>query len=339
MATIKDIAAKAGVSITTVSRVLNYDETLNAQQETKKRIFEIAEELDYELRPQKKRRRKLKIGVFYSYSPKEELEDPYYLCIRLSIEKTLKEEGYRKSVVTLEDSQESLAGIDGIICTGTFSNSMVERIGSWGKPVVFIDACPDLARFDSVVVDYEKAVSELLDYFIKNGHTKIGLIGGIEADEDGVEVSDQRAVTFKEYMEREGLLRPEYVKSGPHHARYGYNLLKEMYEEDNLPTALFVVNDSIASGCYKAAYELGLAIPDDISIIGFNDIPTARYMIPPLTTVRLYMEFMGEYAVHMLEERILHRRELCIKVTVPTKLYIRDSVKMTGSGQMENIEA
>ena len=82
MATIKDIAAKAGVSIATVSRVLNHDETLNAQEETKKRIFEIAEELEYKVRAQKKRRKKLKIGVFYSYSPEEELEDPYYLCIR-----------------------------------------------------------------------------------------------------------------------------------------------------------------------------------------------------------------------------------------------------------------
>ena len=67
MATIKDIAAKAGVSIATVSRVLNHDETLNAQEETKKRIFEIAEELEYKVRAQKKRRKKLKIGVFYSY--------------------------------------------------------------------------------------------------------------------------------------------------------------------------------------------------------------------------------------------------------------------------------
>ena len=108
MATIKDIAAKAGVSIATVSRVLNHDETLNAQEETKKRIFEIAEELEYEVRAQKKRRRKLKIGVFYSYSPEEELQDPYYLCIRLAIEKKLEEEGYTKVIVKLDDSPEML---------------------------------------------------------------------------------------------------------------------------------------------------------------------------------------------------------------------------------------
>lgn len=99
MATIKDIAAKAGVSIATVSRVLNHDETLNAQEETKKRIFEIAEELEYKVRAQKKRRKKLKIGVFYSYSPEEELEDPYYLCIRLALERKLEEEGYLRQTV------------------------------------------------------------------------------------------------------------------------------------------------------------------------------------------------------------------------------------------------
>ena len=109
MATIKDIAAKAGVSIATVSRVLNHDETLNAQEETKKRIFEIAEELEYEVRAQKKRRRKLKIGVFYSYSPEEELQDPYYLCIRLAIEKKLEEENklLRAKTETLENAKDT----------------------------------------------------------------------------------------------------------------------------------------------------------------------------------------------------------------------------------------
>ena len=136
MATIKDIAARAGVSIATVSRVLNHDETLNAQEETRKRIFEIAEELEYEVRTQKKRKKKLKIGVFYSYSPEEELEDPYYLCIRLAIEKKLEEEGYLKQSISMEDSAETLSGIDGGICVGTFSKSMLRTIEGWKRPVV-----------------------------------------------------------------------------------------------------------------------------------------------------------------------------------------------------------
>ena len=327
MATIKDIAAKAGVSIATVSRVLNHDETLNVQEETKKRIFEAAEELEYELKTQKKRKKKFRIGVLYTYSPTEELEDPYYLCIRLAIEHELEEEGYKKVVVTMEDTAESLAKVDGIICAGTFSKSMENRIASWKKPAIFIDHSADARKFDSIVIDYKQAVTEVLDYFVEQGHTKIGFIGCAETDGDGKKLLDGRAVTVKEYLTEKGLYYPEYIKTGLYYPRYGYSLFKELYQEGNLPTALFVANDSMAVGCYKAAYELGIKIPEDISIIGFNDIPTAKYMIPPLTTVWLYMEFMGEYAVRMLEERVLGERELCVKVTVPTKLYLRDSVK------------
>ena len=306
MATIKDIAAKAGVSIATVSRVLNHDETLNAQEETKKRIFEIAEELEYEVRAQKKRRRKLKIGVFYSYSPEEELQDPYYLCIRLAIEKKLEEEGYTKVIVKLDDSPEMINGLDGVICTGTFTKKMVEAIEIWECPVIFIDADPNPKRFDSIVVDYRRAVEEIVSYLVGCGHTKIGMIGCREVDKEGDEVLDTRIQHFQNALKKRGLYHPEYTKFGAYYAKYGYKLLKEFYEEGNLPTALFVAN---------------------ISIIGFNDIPTAKYMVPPLTTVRLYMEFMGEYAVKLLEERIIHGREICVKVSIPTKLYIRDSVK------------
>lgn len=327
MATIKEIAAKAGVSIATVSRVLNHDETLNAQEETKQRIFEIAEELEYEVRAQKKRRKKLKIGVFYSYSPQEELEDPYYLCIRLAIEKKLEEERYGKQVVGLEDTAETLAGIDGVICTGTFSRAMTEKIGQWGCPAVFIDSNPDPMKFDSLVVNYKLAVEEIISYLRECGHTRIGMIGGRENYEDGTEVLDPRMKHFRNAMENQGLYRPEYIKSGSFCAKSGYQLFKELLQEGNLPTALFVANDSMAAGLYKAAYESGLKIPEDISVIGFNDIPAAKYMIPPLTTVRLYMEFMGEYAVKLLEDRILHGREICLNVTVPTKIYVRDSVK------------
>ena len=78
MSTIKDIAELAGVSVATVSRVLNYDETLNVQEETKKKVFEAAEQLEYHMKEKKKRRRRLKLGVICSYSPEEELEDPFY---------------------------------------------------------------------------------------------------------------------------------------------------------------------------------------------------------------------------------------------------------------------
>ena len=243
---------------------------------------------------------------FFTSNPEEELQDPYYLCIRLAIEKKLEEEGYTKVIVKLDDSPEMINGLDGVICTGTFTKKMVEAIEIWECPVIFIDADPNPKRFDSIVVDYRRAVEEIVSYLVGCGHTKIGMIGCREVDKEGDEVLDTRIQHFQNALKKRGLYHPEYTKFGAYYAKYGYKLLKEFYEEGNLPTALFVANDSMAAGSYRAAYELGLKIPDDISIIGFNDIPTAKYMVPPLTTVRLYMEFMGEYAVKLLEERIRH---------------------------------
>ena len=307
MATIKDIAEKAGVSIATVSRVLNYDETLNVQDETRKRIFEVAEQLDYQVKDKKKRKRKLKIGVLYSYSLEEELEDTYYLSVRVAIEKKLAEEGYKK-----------------------FSQSMMERIESYQKPTVFADAVPDTEKFDSVIHDIERSVLKVMKYLMDQGHEKIAFIGGYETDSDGAEVVDNRTYAYQRFMKQEGLFHEEYVKIGGYTPKYGYQMMKELLELPDRPTAVFVANDSLAIGCYKAVHEDGLAIPEDISVVGYNDIPAAKYLVPPLTTVHLYMDFMGEQAVLVLAERILTGREISIQTLIPAKLVIRESVKRLG---------
>ena len=191
---------------------------------------------------------------------------------------------------------------------------MVEAIEIWECPVIFIDADPNPKRFDSIVVDYRRAVEEIVSYLVECGHTKIGMIGCREVDKEGDEVLDTRIQHFQDALKKRGLYHPEYTKVWCLLCKIWIQTSeKSFYEEGNLPTALFVANDSMAAGSYRAAYELGLKIPDDISIIGFNDIPTAKYMVPPLTTVRLYMEFMGEYAVKLLEERIMHGREILCK--------------------------
>ena len=104
-------------------------------------------------------------------------------------------------------------------------------------------------------------------------------------------------------------------------------MMKELLELPDRPTAVFVANDSLAIGCYKAVNEKGLAIPEDISVVGYNDIPAAKYLVPPLTTVHLHMDFMGEQAVSMLAERILTGREIAIQTLIPAKLVIRESVR------------
>ena len=327
MATIRDIAEKAGVSQATVSRVLNHDDTLNVQKKTRQRIFEIAEELQYESRMHKNRVRKLKVGTLYTYSGEQESDDPYYLSIRLLIEKKLAGAGHTRVSVSIKQRPEKVSFPDGVICLGTFDRASLETLGMWHVPLVFIDSKPDLKGADSISVDYEKAVGEALSFLTDNGHRRIGLIGA----RDPGAAEDPRTAAYIRFMKEKGIFREELVRIGSFHAGSGHALFREMaasIPESELPTAVFAANDSIAAGVYRAAYEMGLKIPEDISVIGFNDNPQACYMVPPLSSVRLYMNFMGEYAVNLLYEKIVEGRELDLHVIVPTKLCIRDSVKM-----------
>ncbi|MFT4007446.1 MAG: LacI family DNA-binding transcriptional regulator [Lacrimispora sp.] len=326
MATIKEIAEMAGVSAATVSRVLNFDDTLNVQDETKQRVFEAAERLEYQMRNKKKYKKKLKLGMISSYSLEEELEDTFYLSVRIAIERKIEEEGFKRIPVNIGDSIESVSGLDGLICLGTFSESMVNKVKAFNKPAVFVDALGDLDLFDSVVTDLKHSVKKVLGYFLQEGHKKIAFIGGRDVDVDGKEVVDLRVPIFRSFMEERGILNEEYIKIGGYTPKQGYRLGKELLAMEERPSAIFTANDSLAVGCYKAIQEAGLKIPEDISIIGFNDISIAKYLTPPLTTVHIYMDFMGSQAVSILAERIYSGREISMNISIPTKLMVRESV-------------
>ena len=329
MATIKDIAEKAGVSAATVSRVLNYDETLSVLDETRCRIFETAASLEYERNNKKRKKIKLKIGLMSSYSHEEELADPFYLAVRVAAEKKMEDEGFVRISIPVSALTGAIPPVHGIICIGTFSPSIVKKIAALKKPVVFVDCNPDETRFDSVVIGMEKAVIGVLDYLRENGHSKIAFVGGgsTELDYDGNEVPDIRSEVYINYMKKYKIWRQEYLCKGDYSPKCGYTLMKQLLLQQDPPTAVFVVNDSIAVGAYKAASEWGWKVPDQISIVGFNDISSAKYMVPPLTTVSLHMRTMGRQAVGILADRIRSDREVSVKVVIPCELIVRESVR------------
>ena len=328
MATIKDIAELANVSITTVSRVLNYDETLSVPAETKKRVFEAAEELSYVTSTKKKSKKRMKVGIYYSYSLEEELEDPYYLSIRLSIEKKLNREDMNITRIRSVEKREDMKSLDGILCLGVFRKEEIGKIEESGIPCVFVDSNPNDDVFDSVVIDFVKSTKKVLNHIRELGHTRIGFIGGTDSEVGDVRARDLRQDVYESVMKENSLFRDDYVKIGGYTPTDGYRLSKEILSMKDRPTALFVANDSMAVGCYKAASDLGLKIPDDLSIVGFNDISTAQYMMPPLTTIKLYTEFMGETAVDLIKERITSGRSICKRITIPTKLIVRESTRI-----------
>ncbi|PAB60283.1 LacI family DNA-binding transcriptional regulator [Anaeromicrobium sediminis] len=333
MATIKDIAKLADVSLSTVSRVLNYDKTLSVTNETKKRVFEAAEELNYKTPKQRnnKSTKRIRIGVMHWYSQQEELGDPYYLSIRKGIEK----ECFNKEVeiITIFKNKDkypakALGNLDGVIGIGKFSKEDVKKFSSYSKNIAFVDYSPNEKIYDSVVIDFKKAVLEVLEYLFQLGHEHIGYIGGREyVGENKVHIGDERELTYCEFMKKNNLFSEEQVYLGSFTAEDGYNLMKEAIKNDKFPTAFFIASDSMAVGAMKALHEANIKVPEDVSLIGFDDIPTSNYLVPPLTTVKVHTEFMGTTVVDLLLERIKDNREIPKKIVIPCELIIRESCK------------
>lgn len=334
MATIKDIAAKASVSITTVSRVLNYDKSLSISDEKRKLILEIAEDFNYETPRNRKKRiekakNKIKIGLINFTTIHDELDDPYYLSIRLGIEKKCIEDGYdiiKTYKINDEYDLDELSNVEGLICIGKFTDKEVISFSHVTENIVFVDCSPYEERFDAVTINLEESVVKILDAIVNAGHTSIGFIGGKEFySEFNTPIGERRDKVFVEYMTKKNLYDKRFRFIGEFNPQSGYDLMCQALALEELPTVFFVASDSMAIGALRAIHEVGLNIPKDIAIVGFNDIPTAQYTFPPLTTLKVYTEFMGETAIDLLKERLDGRR-ISKKVLVQTTLINRETL-------------
>lgn len=324
MATIREVAEKAGVSMATVSRVLNFDETLNVTEETKNRIFETAQALEYTSSHRRKKQKALNIGIAHWYTKEQELKDPYYLALRIAVEKKCDEEAIVFQRIASYD--KSHKALDGIIAIGKFGEEAIRQLESYECPIVFVDFSPDEEKYDAVVTDYQKGVQKALQFLLDLGHQEIGYIGGEEYLETCI-IEDERELTFKKFMSEKNLYHPEWVFKGNFLPEEGYRLMKQCLERSPFPTAFFVASDPIAIGAYKAISEAGLEVGCDISLIGFDDIYTSQFLTPSLTTVKVYTDFMGETAVELLAEKIRTKRDIHKKILIPTRLMIRESCK------------
>jgi len=334
MATIKDIAKKTGVSSATVSRVLNYDSSLSVSDEKRKLILEVAEKMDYQT-PRKRRSvagggPNMRIALVHWYTIRQELEDPYYMSIRIGIEKMCYD--HQIDIVKIYKPEDydfdSLQDISGFIAIGKFHERDIARFTSVSKNIVFVDSSPADNIYDSVVFDFEAAMHEALEYLISKGHTHLGYIGGQEyIGVERIPLGERRLGIYCQFLRDRDLLDESRIYIGSFVAESGYELMKKAVAQAGpRPTAFFTASDSMAIGALRALHEAGLKVPNDVAIMGFNDIPTSKYTIPPLTTVRIHKEFMGETAVELLLEKIRLGRPIPKKIVIPTVLIIRESV-------------
>jgi len=332
MATLKNIAEKLGVSITTVSRVLNQDKSLSVSDELRKQIVEKADKMNYKTprnRPNIRNKSKYKIAIVHWYDVSEEMDDPYYIQIRRGIQQLALKGGLDTVLVYKGTDGYALSNdnnYDGIICIGKFSSTQIKSFKKVSKNIVFVDSSPDELSFDSIVIDFNHAVKSILRYLIKKRYKSIGYIGGIEFIGKNLSLGERRELVFRDYLYQKNMLNTKYIHIGAFTSESGYKLMKEALSKSDRAEVYFCANDSIALGALRAINEKGLSIPKDIGLVGFNDNPMSNYTSPPLSTLHVYTEFMGEQSLNSLIERI-EGRDITIKKVIPTKLVIRETLK------------
>ncbi|MCA0972032.1 LacI family DNA-binding transcriptional regulator [Halobacillus litoralis] len=334
MVTIKEIALKTNYSSSTVSRVLNHDQSLSVSPETRQRILSIAKELGYktvqERRSTKSDPSTEKVGILLCHSVEEELNDSYFLSIRQGIENECKKQGVQTTELfrlnNLQTGQIS-KDIEHLIVVGRINHELLEQLSDQLKNIVYINHLTDESQFDSIVLDFEKATRQAMDHLLGLGYKDIGYIGGQEIEYYSgrqKEFEEGRRATFQKVMEERGSFDPRKCLVGKFSISDGYRLMKEAIEQELVPEAIFTASDSMALGVIRALQEQQYRVPEDVAIVSFNDIELAEYSNPPLTTVRVPTEEMGRLGVTMMVDR-LGGREIPLKVVVPTELVIRES--------------
>ena len=321
MSTIRDVAKHAGVSIATVSRILNNDEYFGVTRETKQKVLEAVKKLNYKKKNTKRKNAQSNVSIIKSFDEKIESEDPYFVSLRLDLEYALKKKGIKSKVFELqmfEKDEEILMNFivcNAIIVIGEIKRSQLDFLKSLNENIV----CVDAYNFDNSI-DYIKFV---IDYLLKLGHKKIGLLVG--RNQIVRNLVDFREKYFIEIMKELELYDERFVKVDEFSPESGYEMMKEILKLEDRPTAIFCANDSIAMGAYKAIREHNLKIFDDISIIGFNDLKISQYMIPPLTTLRIDTKIIAQETINVLMELLEHNRSYRKKVYLPVELIERES--------------
>lgn len=333
MPTIREVAAACGVSIASVSRILNHDETYKASPETRSKVLRIAEELHYTPSPayQRKLTKKINSIACVINSTAERDDDGYYTAILEGIKTELAKNDY---VVDYLSSQYELnsATLESVLNRGHFKGIVLmttppedslKIIQNRFEHIVCVDT--SLTQYDNIRYNRFEAGCLAMQHLIENGHKKIAFIGSYIPKNFSLQFG--RYDAYCSMMRRYGYpIRREWVIDCNWERQRCYEMTKQLVSSDDLPTAIFFASDYMAISSLSALYEKKIRVPDDISIIGISDIEESKYLSPPLTTVSIPQFEIGQIVTSTLLARIKGDNSPPKQIYVPTKLIERKSV-------------
>lgn len=302
---IHDVAARAGVSIKTVSRVMNAEP--NVREETRRRVAEAIADLDYVPNVGARRMagdRSYLIGMFFHARL-----GFYVNGLQLGAARKCRDRDFLLAVEPIDEGQEAIVDLiarttrrsrlDGVILVPPLCNDVeiLSAIEALHVPIVRISPRAELERTARVFVDERRGAYEGVQHLIELGHRDIAMVLG----PNEAPASRLREEGFRDAMGAAGLeIRPSWLVQGDFYFRSGVQCGEALLARKDRPTAIFSASDVMALGVMAAASRLGVSIPGDVSLVGFDDHPSASTVWPRLTTVRQPVEAMGGIAAEIL---------------------------------------
>jgi LacI family transcriptional regulator len=335
---LKDIAQQAGVSISTVSRVLRSPDTNAASKEVRDRIWKIVRETGYlpnetarALKSGKEAQQTQTAQSIYcliATSPEEQKDDAFYTRLITSIEYEALKSKYileytfsapdLSSESTLQRLKENRAS--GLIIIGRFQPELLNQIRQYFKHVVYTGLNTINAPCDQVICDGYQAVCDMVQYFYKHGHREIAYIG---ASPDVRLNGYLDSLAALDLPRQDSLIIDDIIPS----MNGGYRSMTKLINGALPFSAVCCANDTTAIGALRACKDLNVRVPDDISIMGMNDIETIQYVSPMLSSISVPLEEMGRMTVKLLIDRISGGHRLPVRSYLPYYIVERESCR------------
>lgn len=330
MASMGDVAKRAGVSIATVSRVLNNNGKVNS--ETRSRILKAIKDLKYQPSRVAKRLRSKSVSSHLLGVLIPDIKNPFYVEVLEGIEEVAYNNNYalimcnfgqdeKKEKMYLDILQSE--AIDGLIAAPASEDDVqLKKMVIEGLPIVCVDRGLKDIDVDVVLVDNESGAYNAVEFLAKSGYQRIAHISGLLS----IPSSRHRVIGYKRAMANNGLpIYDELIVHGDSKMQSGIELCEKLLDLPLPPDAIFTGNNLITLGALEVIHRRGLKIPEDVAIVGFDDMFWASSLNPPLTAVRQPAREIGKRASELLIQRIENPDRSSIKMILNTKLMKRSS--------------
>jgi LacI family transcriptional regulator, repressor for deo operon, udp, cdd, tsx, nupC, and nupG len=328
--TIRDVASLAGVSHQTVSRVINNSERVNP--DTRIRVEAAIQQLNYRPNAIARSMALGRTSMLVCIAPN--LTDYTFASIIEGAELTARERGFFLASSSAPDVEGFTTILEQLVETQRVAGMMVinpyvdERFKHLPPnfPTVFVGSQSRRGNITSIALDDVRAGHEATQHLLNLGHRKIAMITGPLIED----CSQDRCQGFKNAFIAGGMsFNPSLVIEGDWSATSGFDALMKLAENDQLPSAIFAQNDRMAIGVMRAARQLGIKVPEQLSVIGVDDMPLASYFDPPLTTMHQDMILIGQEAMKLLIECVENQDSPRKQLRYPATLIIRNSTSQS----------